>query len=107
LFADLLRARLNLYSKDKEAELHRLASRWYAEANQESLRLDERAAFASEAVQHALAARDYEMAVGLIETSAMSLIMQWYATTVNGWIQALPPEWRVKSPRTNLAFAWH
>lgn len=107
LFADLLRARQNQYHKEQAAELHRRASHWYAEANHESLRLDERAAFASEAVQHALAARDYETAVELIETSAMSLIMQWYATTVSGWIQALPPEWRVKSPKTNLAFAWH
>ena len=107
LFADLLRARLDQYPKDTEAELHRRASRWYAEANQESLRLDERSSFASEAVQHALAAKDYETAVSLIETFAMSLIMQWYAATVNGWVQALPPEWRVKSPKTNLAFAWH
>ncbi|MHC1772028.1 MAG: LuxR C-terminal-related transcriptional regulator [Flexilinea sp.] len=107
LFAELLRARLNQYPKDKESELHQRASRWYAQASTEPLRPDERAAFASEAVQHALAARDYETAVGLIETSAMSLIMQWYATTVNGWVQALPPEWRMKSPKTNLAFAWH
>jgi ATP/maltotriose-dependent transcriptional regulator MalT len=45
--------------------------------------------------------------VALIETHAMSLIVQWYAQTVNGWVPALPPEWRAKSPRTNLAFAWN
>ena len=35
LFADLLRTRLNQYPKDKESELRRRASRWYAQASAE------------------------------------------------------------------------
>jgi LuxR family maltose regulon positive regulatory protein len=60
----------------------------------------------SEAVQHALAAEDYALAVDLLEDHAAGLIMQGYAKTVNAWVQAIPAEWRSQSPRTNLAFAW-
>ncbi|MDT8306526.1 MAG: hypothetical protein RRC07_11360, partial [Anaerolineae bacterium] len=63
-------------------------------------------AFASAAIEHALAAGDYEMAVDLLEQHGMAMVMQGYAQTVSGWVQALPPEWRAGSPRTELAFAW-
>lgn len=99
LFADLLRDRLSGLYQDDNAELHRRASRWYAAAGGGG-------AFASAAIEHALAAADYEMAVGLLEQHGMELVMQGYAQTVNGWVQALPPEWRAGSPRTELAFAW-
>ena len=95
LFADLIRDLQNARQKDKTAELHQRASRWYAQAG-----------MASEAIQHALAAEDYAMAVDLLESHAMAMIMQGYAKTVNGWVQAIPAEWGSQSPRTNLAFAW-
>jgi LuxR family maltose regulon positive regulatory protein len=82
------------------AGLHQRASHWYAQAG------DERDAFVSEAIQHALAAEDYAMAVDLLESHALDMIMQGYAETVNGWVQAIPEEWGSQSPRTNLAFAW-
>jgi LuxR family maltose regulon positive regulatory protein len=100
LFAGLLRDLQNALQKDKTAELHRRASRWYAQAG------GEHGAFVSEAIQHALAAEDYAMAVDLLENHAMGMIMQGYAKTVNGWVQAIPAEWRSLSPRTDLAFAW-
>jgi LuxR family maltose regulon positive regulatory protein len=100
LFADLLRDLQNKLHKEKTAELHRRASRWYAQAGGEG------GAFASEAIQHALAAKDYPMAVNLLERHAMEMIMQGYAKTVNGWVQAIPVEWGAQSPKTNLAFAW-
>jgi LuxR family maltose regulon positive regulatory protein len=95
LFADLLRDHQNRRQKDKTSELHQRASRWYAQAD-----------MGSEAIQHALAAEDYAMAVGLLETYAMGMVMQGYAKTVNGWVQKIPAEWASHSPRTNLAFAW-
>jgi LuxR family maltose regulon positive regulatory protein len=95
LFADLLRDLGNTLQKEKVAELHQRASRWYAQAG-----------MASEAIQHALAAEDYAMAVDLLEGHAMRMIMQGYAKTVHGWVQTVPAEWRSQSPRTNLAFAW-
>jgi LuxR family maltose regulon positive regulatory protein len=101
LFADLLRDLQNTLQKDKTAELHQRASRWYAKASE-----GEHKAFVSEAIQHALAAQDYRMAVELLENHALEMIMQGYARTVNGWVRLIPTEWGSQSPRTNLAFAW-
>ena len=95
LFADLIRDLQNALQKDKTAELHQRAGHWYAQTG-----------MASHAIQHALAAEDYAMAVNLLESHAMGMIMQGYAKTVNGWVQAIPEEWGPQSPRTNLAFAW-
>ena len=94
LFADLLRDLQNALQKDKTAELHQRASHWYAQAD-----------MASKAIEHALAAEDYGLAANLLEHHAMGMIMQGYAKTVNGWVQAIPAEW-ASSPRTDLAFAW-
>jgi LuxR family maltose regulon positive regulatory protein len=94
LFADLLRDLQRAQHID-QAELHRRASRWYAQAD-----------LPGEAIQHALAAADYALAVQLIEQHATDMLMQWYGKTVEDWLRALPPEWSRHSPRTNLAFAW-
>ena len=95
LFADLLRDLLNVHRQDEVPELHRRAGQWYA-----------RAGLVSEAMPHAIAAKDYEMAVNLLESHAMEMIMQGYASTVNGWVQAIPQAWGSQSPKTNLALAW-
>ena len=95
LFADLLRDLQNTRQKDETAELHRRAGHWYA-----------RAGMVSEAIQHALPAGDYATAVRLIEDHAMDMLMQWHIKTVDGWMQAIPPEWCAQSSRANLAFAW-
>jgi LuxR family maltose regulon positive regulatory protein len=95
LFADLLRDLQNARPSDSTAELHRRASHWYAEAG-----------LASDAIEHALAAQDYPGAVDLLESHAADLIMQGYAKTVNGWVQAIPQAVRSQSPRIDLAFAW-
>jgi LuxR family maltose regulon positive regulatory protein len=94
LFADLLRDVQRAQHID-QVELHRRASRWYAQAD-----------MANEAIQHALAAADYAWAVQLIEGHAADMLMQWHAKTVENWLHAIPPEWSRNSPRTNLAFAW-
>ncbi|MDY6878485.1 MAG: LuxR C-terminal-related transcriptional regulator, partial [Chloroflexota bacterium] len=95
LFADLIRDLQNTRQKDETAELHRRASIWYAHAG-----------MASEAIQHALAAADYAMAVHLVESHAMGMILRGYVKTVEGWMQTIPPEWGSLSPKTNMAFAW-
>jgi LuxR family maltose regulon positive regulatory protein len=100
LFADLLRDLQTARQQNETTELHRRASHWYAQAS------NEHGAFVNEAVQHALAAEDYAMAVDLLESHAADMIMQGYAKTVNTWVQAIPAEWRSQSPRTNIAFAW-
>jgi LuxR family maltose regulon positive regulatory protein len=100
LFAGLLRDRFDTLHKDQVAGLHQRASRWYAQAG------DESGTFVSEAIEHALAAADYALAVDLLERHAMDMIMQWHIKTVDAWVQAIPPEWVARSPRANLAFAW-
>ncbi len=109
LFADLLRSRQRVLQGEKTAELNRRASRWFAQACTENagmkLTISERAAMASRAIEHALAAADYTAAVQLIENHAMEIINQWYAKAVEAWMKALPPEWSAQSPKINLAFA--
>jgi LuxR family maltose regulon positive regulatory protein len=95
LFADMLRDRQTLRQKDETVELHRRASQWYMQTG-----------MVSEAIQHALAGEDYATAVHLIESHAMDMLMQWHLKTVDGWMQAIPPEWLAQSPEANLAFAW-
>ena len=104
LFADLLRDLQRVLQKDDTVRLHQRAAHWYAQAGCELT--GERGAFVSEAFRHALAAEDYGLAVDLLEHHAMDMIMQGYAKTVNGWVQAIPPAWARSSPKTHLAFAW-
>jgi LuxR family maltose regulon positive regulatory protein len=101
LFADLLCDLQNTLQKDETVQLHRRASHWFAQAS-----TGEQQTFASQAIQHALAAQDYAMAVDLLESHAMGMIMQGYAKTVDGWMEAIPEAWRSQSPKTNLALAW-
>jgi LuxR family maltose regulon positive regulatory protein len=59
--------------------LHRRASAWY-----------EQHALPAEAVQHALAMPDYELAARLMEPIALSATLQGQISTVLGWLNALP-----------------
>lgn len=95
LFADLLRDRQATLQVGNEIELHQRASRWYSQTG-----------MVSEAVEHALAGEDYASAVGLIESHAMDMIMQWHLKTVEAWMRSIPTEWSAGSPEANLAFAW-
>lgn len=104
LFADLLRELRTTLQKEETVAHHLRACRWYA--TQENTRPEERVMFAAEAIRHALAGKDYTMAVQLLESHALSLIMQGYAKSVNGWLEMLPPGRQRRSPRTELAFAW-
>lgn len=95
LFVDLLRDQQRAVGKAETAVLHRRASQWYAQEN-----------MSSPAIQHALAAADYETAAALLEDHALQMIMQGDAKTVNNWMEAIPEQERSKSPRTHLALAW-
>jgi LuxR family transcriptional regulator, maltose regulon positive regulatory protein len=95
LFADLLRNFQHSQQGPRAEQLHQRASLWYASAG-----------MANEAVQHALAASDFQLVVALIEQHAVELLMQGHAKTLEGCLQALPSEWAMHNPRANLAFAW-
>jgi LuxR family maltose regulon positive regulatory protein len=80
LFADLLRARLREGGSANEvAALHRRASAWYAGQG-----------LVVEAVQHALAAHEWEPAARLIKKHGMLLMQSGQLHTVLGWLSALP-----------------
>lgn len=95
LFADLLQNRQGRTQKYQTAELHLRASRWY-----------EKAGMTDEAISHALTAKEYGTAVRLLEAHAMRLITQGYVQRVDRWVQEIPAEWQIQSPRTHLAFGW-
>ncbi len=81
LFAELLRQRLNRRQPDLEPTLHLRASEWYV---QEGL--------IDQAVTHALAARDYERAAGLVQQHAGDAFARGEFSLVLGWLEALPEE---------------
>ncbi len=79
LFAQMLRRRLQQAEPSLVPELHRRASAWYEQHN-----------LSAEAVQHALAAPDVELAARLIEPIALSVAFQGQISTVLGWMHTLP-----------------
>ncbi len=95
LFADLLRSRLEATRPGYAAELHKRASLWYESHD-----------MATDAIEHAFAAKAYARVTQLLERYARPLILDGYAQTVHEWLQRLPDEWRIAGPRANLAFAW-
>jgi LuxR family maltose regulon positive regulatory protein len=82
LFAEVAQGRLLAQSGAiAVAMLHRRASAWY-----------EGAGFVAEAVQHALAAHDWERAIRVIEQSGYVGIVRGQLQTVRGWLNTLPDD---------------
>ncbi len=80
LFADVLRSRLRQTDPRVAAELHQRASAWFAEQG-----------LVEEAVEHALAAADFERAADLIEQNAALLaVREGRFETALAWLRALP-----------------
>ncbi len=95
LFAELLRHRLRRAHPDRVPKLHRRASTWF-----------ESRGFIREAIDHAVAAGDFERARRLVALSAPDLLRRGRVTTLRGWLEALPPEIVRASPRLGLIQAW-
>ena len=81
LFADVLRQRLRQEYPDLVPELHKRASGWFEEEG-----------LVPEAVHHALAAQDWEIAIRLIEASGMTVVLGQQGQTLLGWIDEIPEE---------------
>ena len=79
LFADLLRDRLRQTQPEREPGLHRRAAAWY-----------ERHELMEEAVHQALKARDYDLAIRLIQQVAFSLWQHSKTYTLLSWMRAMP-----------------
>jgi LuxR family maltose regulon positive regulatory protein len=94
LFADVLRHRLITKSPTVRDELHLCASKWF-----------ENEGLIPEAVNHALAARNWERAAPLMEMAEQSLRNSGEIATLTNWIQALPGSVRRAHPALGLAYA--
>jgi len=95
LFADLLRARLRQFLPGSAARLHLRACEWF-----------ERHGHVTEAVNHALAAGDFELAARLIEGHSTDLMTRGELTTLLTWIKALPEELAYNRPGLCISLGW-
>jgi LuxR family maltose regulon positive regulatory protein len=95
LFADLLRTELRRTHPDGIPALHRRASRWF-EAHHRP----------AEAIEHALAAEDFERVMVLLETHLWHLLIEGATGRIEGWMEVLSAEQRIRSPRVSLGLAW-
>jgi LuxR family transcriptional regulator, maltose regulon positive regulatory protein len=94
LFRDFLRGRLRRESPELLSESHLRAASWY-----------EREGWASEAVEHALAAGDDEWAARLVDRHIGAMLTRGEGTTVRRWMSELPPALVRSRPRLCLAQA--
>jgi LuxR family maltose regulon positive regulatory protein len=81
LFVDVLRQRLRQEYPDLVSVLHRRACGWF-----------ERQGLVGEAINHALAAQDWERAVRLIESNGIMVVLGRQVQTMLGWIERVPEE---------------
>jgi len=95
LFRDLLRKRLQETNPGHLPTLHRRASHWYDQSG-----------LAQEAIIHALAARDYELAADMLEHHALDLIQRGEMTLTRQWLQSLPDDIIRPRPVLCIAQAW-
>ncbi len=79
LFAEVLYVHLMAEQPDQVATLHRHASEWY-----------EQNGMADDAIHHALAAKDFERAAGLIELAAPAMRKSRQEAMLHDWMKALP-----------------
>jgi LuxR family maltose regulon positive regulatory protein len=95
LFAELLHQRLHVTAPSSEPELHRLASQWFAAEK-----------LLPEAIQHALAAGDWDQAADWITTASVAMLSRGELATLLGWIKALPEEQIRRRPQLCRDYGW-
>ena len=94
LFADLLLMRLQAEHPGRAAALHRAAAAWHAERG-----------LADDAVRHAIAAGDPELAAQQIEQHFDAAYFTGENGTLNRWLADLPDDLVNRRPRLSLARA--
>ncbi|MFE5704939.1 protein kinase [Rhodococcus koreensis] len=95
LFGEHLRRRLERNDPQRVGTLHSTASQWFADRQ-----------LLSEAVDHALAARDDQRAVDLVKHDGAVLLEQAKMSTLLGLVAKLPPGLVASSARLQLTLAW-
>jgi ATP/maltotriose-dependent transcriptional regulator MalT len=94
LFADVLRSRLLPEQREPLAVLHERAAAWY-----------EAEGMVDEAIEHALAGRQFERAGGLIERQWERMFQYGELRRLERWLGALPPDLIQTRPHLSLALA--
>jgi LuxR family maltose regulon positive regulatory protein len=94
LFADVLRAHLLDEQPNDVPALHRRASIWY-EQNDDP----------SEAIGHALAAKDFERAANLVELAIPAMRRSRREAALYGWLKALPDQVIGQRPVLSVGYA--
>lgn len=94
LFADVLQAHLEDEQPDRAPELHRRAGEWY-----------EHQGDWTEAIRHALAARDFDRAAELVEGALPAIRKARQETTLRRWLEGLPDDFVRRRPVLSVGFA--
>ena len=95
LFADVLANRLQRMSPEQIPELHLRAARWFQQHN-----------LFSEAIEHALAAHDHQLAAQIVESQALTLLKAGNLATLMSWLQSCRRRSCLQRPRLAIASAW-
>jgi LuxR family maltose regulon positive regulatory protein len=95
LFADALRARLQAQHPDRVPLLHRAASRWHTDLGN----LDD-------AITHAVAGGDTELAADLVELAVPDLRQRRQDRTLRAWLRELPDSVVRRRPLLCAFLAW-
>lgn len=96
LFASFLRSHLHQIDPNLEIDLHCRAAAWYVAQG-----------LKNQAIDHALAANDFDRAADLVETMmAEKLWLQGEMFTPLNWLDALPVDYISTRPRLMLGQAW-
>jgi LuxR family maltose regulon positive regulatory protein len=95
LFSEMLFHSLRRSSPEEIPLLHRKASEWF-EAN----------GFIPEAMNHALASKDWEYVNTLLNRHALGMIFQGYLNLVIEWCRGIPKSHLEKSPDICIYYAW-
>jgi LuxR family maltose regulon positive regulatory protein len=94
LFADVLQALSMEEQPDRIPTLHQRASEWYEQNDQPS-----------DSIRHALAAKDFERAAGLVELAWPAMHRSFQGATLLGWVKALPDELVRTRPVLSVEYA--
>ncbi len=95
LFADLLQKRLRLFDKKQIPTLHIRASEWYEQNN-----------FMSDAIHHALSAKDYKISANLLELEWRPMDSNYQSGTWLNWVKGLPDEVISTRPVLSAGYGW-
>lgn len=95
LFGALLQSRLRAAAPDSVGLLHRRASAWFSENGH-----------ITEAVHHALAARDHECAADLMERHRSELFSHGRISSALAWSRQLPETVLAQRPLLSMVCAW-